>query len=135
LIVFAVRRFAGESEAKSTAAKNVLSEEDKAQSQEPAEGEGQGPVVVDSDGKVVVDGEALFDDAKGEEEAEAENEAKFVPPPSTEVRTGAVHKREFQAETSRILDIMANSLYTDKEVWLLCACDSTVCCVTWWCLL
>ncbi len=31
---------------------------------------------------------------------------------------GAKHQHTFQAETRKILNIMANSLYTDKEVFL-----------------
>jgi len=38
--------------------------------------------------------------------------------PATEKTTGESVKMGFQAETKRILDIMANSLYTDKEVFL-----------------
>jgi HSP90 family molecular chaperone len=38
--------------------------------------------------------------------------------PSTEKIAGAAHQHTFQAETKKILNIMANSLYTDKEVFL-----------------
>ena len=34
------------------------------------------------------------------------------------VRTGAASKREFQAETRQLLDIVTNSLYTDREVFV-----------------
>jgi HSP90 family molecular chaperone len=39
-------------------------------------------------------------------------------PPSSERLAGAAHQHQFQAETRKILNIMANSLYTDKEVFL-----------------
>lgn len=61
---------------------------------------------------------------------DAEVEATIMPDPnnvkgetkeaeaSNESRTGELHQMEFQAETRRILNIVANSLYTDKEVFL-----------------
>ena len=39
-------------------------------------------------------------------------------PAATESATGASSKMEFQAETKKLLDIVANSLYTDKEVFV-----------------
>ena len=38
------------------------------------------------------------------------------PPPATEKATGPTEEHEFQAETRRLLDIVASSLYSDKEV-------------------
>lgn len=38
------------------------------------------------------------------------------PPPATEKATGVAEEHEFQAETRRLLDIVASSLYSDKEV-------------------
>ena len=52
------------------------------------------------------------DDKKKEEEKKVE----FVPPKKEE---GALEeKHEFQAETKELLDIVTNSIYTDKEVFL-----------------
>ena len=39
-------------------------------------------------------------------------------PAATESATGASSKMEFQAETKKLLDIVAKSLYTDKEVFV-----------------
>ena len=36
----------------------------------------------------------------------------------TEAATGVSSKMEFQAETKKLLDIVAKSLYTDKEVFI-----------------
>lgn len=47
-----------------------------------------------------------------------EKEKLQTPPPSTEAAAGNRQKLAFQAETRQILNIMAKSLYTDKEVFL-----------------
>ena len=39
-------------------------------------------------------------------------------PAPTEAATGVSSKMEFQAETKKLLDIVAKSLYTDKEVFV-----------------
>jgi TNF receptor-associated protein 1 len=48
---------------------------------------------------------------------EAEPEPAAPPPPS-EAATGSADRMEFQAETKKLLDIVAKSLYTDKEVFV-----------------
>jgi len=55
-----------------------------------------------------------------EEEAadKEETEVKDVLPPETEKVTGSSVQHEFQAETRKLLDIVARSLYTDKEVFV-----------------
>ena len=40
------------------------------------------------------------------------------PPPPSAAPKGAASTMEFQAETKKLLDIVANSLYTDKEVFV-----------------
>ena len=51
--------------------------------------------------------------------AEAEKPAAPEPPPPPAAEaTGEASKLEFQAETKKLLDIVANSLYTDKEVFV-----------------
>jgi len=57
------------------------------------------------------------DVAKAEIGEDAKGETK-APAPATEKTTGDSTSFEFQAETRRILNIVANSLYTDKEVFL-----------------
>ena len=54
----------------------------------------------------------LSTEASSEAAAEAEKAAP------TEAVTGASSKMEFQAETKKLLDIVAKSLYTDKEVFV-----------------
>ena len=49
-------------------------------------------------------------------EAAADTPAEKAAP--TEAVTGASSKMEFQAETKKLLDIVAKSLYTDKEVFV-----------------
>lgn len=51
-------------------------------------------------------------------EVEAEPEEPAAPPPPAEELVGESTKMEFQAETKRLLDIVAKSLYTDKEIFL-----------------
>eukprot|EP01116_Phalansterium_solitarium_P016149 TRINITY_DN3684_c0_g3_i1.p1 TRINITY_DN3684_c0_g3~~TRINITY_DN3684_c0_g3_i1.p1 ORF type:complete len:740 (-),score=390.53 TRINITY_DN3684_c0_g3_i1:133-2352(-) len=45
-------------------------------------------------------------------------EAQAVQPLNSEVVVGQAQKHEFQAETRKLLDIVARSLYTDKEVFV-----------------
>ncbi len=42
----------------------------------------------------------------------------FTPPPSLEVKKGNASKKAFQAETRQLLNIVTNSLYTDREVFV-----------------
>ncbi|GAB5367305.1 hypothetical protein AAMO2058_001219000 [Amorphochlora amoebiformis] len=49
---------------------------------------------------------------------ETRTEAKPAPEAKEKKKEGAMESNKFQAETRRILDIVANSLYTDKEVFL-----------------
>jgi hypothetical protein len=58
----------------------------------------------------VVEAELVDDDA-GEEEDTA------VPPPEPE-KSGTTETHEFMAETRQLLDIVTNSIYTDKDVFL-----------------
>jgi TNF receptor-associated protein 1 len=44
--------------------------------------------------------------------------APAAPAGPAAVRTGSAKKREFQAETRQLLDIVTNSLYTDREVFV-----------------
>ena len=48
------------------------------------------------------------------------------PPPAAERVTGAGQKHTFQAETKQLLNIVANSLYTDKHVFIRCVGASVV---------
>lgn len=61
--------------------------------------------------------EMLFNEKEeGSEKKEEEKKEEFVPPKKEE---GAPEeKHEFQAETKQLLDIVTNSIYTDKEVFL-----------------
>ena len=63
--------------------------------------------------------EMLFnekDTSAEEKKKEEEKKVEFVPPKKEE---GAPEeKHEFQAETKELLDIVTNSIYTDKEVFL-----------------
>ena len=43
-----------------------------------------------------------------------------APPASSERVAGAATKHTFQAETKQLLNIVANSLYTDKHVFIRC---------------
>ena len=45
-----------------------------------------------------------------------ENTTEPTPAKPAEVVTGSLKKHEFQAETRKLLDIVANSLYSEKEV-------------------
>ena len=62
--------------------------------------------------------EMLFNEKHvGEEKKdEKEENVEFVPP--TKEAGAAEEKHEFQAETKELLDIVTNSIYTDKEVFL-----------------
>eukprot|EP00823_Brevimastigomonas_motovehiculus_P004360 TRINITY_DN2860_c0_g1_i1.p1 TRINITY_DN2860_c0_g1~~TRINITY_DN2860_c0_g1_i1.p1 ORF type:complete len:792 (+),score=269.03 TRINITY_DN2860_c0_g1_i1:2-2377(+) len=53
----------------------------------------------------------------GSPETEAKKETKDIPK-STEQRSGDTQKYEFKAETRQLLNIVTNSIYTDKEVFL-----------------
>ena len=44
--------------------------------------------------------------------------AEATPPPPSSEAIGAAESMEFQAETKKLLNIVANSLYTDKEVFV-----------------
>jgi hypothetical protein len=46
--------------------------------------------------------------------------ATASPPSSSERVAGAATKHTFQAETKQLLNIVANSLYTDKHVFIRC---------------
>lgn len=62
--------------------------------------------------------EMLFNekDDGSDKKKETEKKVEFVPPKKEE---GAPEeKHEFQAETKQLLDIVTNSIYTDKEVFL-----------------
>ena len=59
------------------------------------------------------DGELFQDEKKAEEVAEV---TANLPPPIPKIPPG--EKMEFKAETRQLLDIVTNSLYTDKEVFL-----------------
>lgn len=48
----------------------------------------------------------------------AQPEEETPPPPPSEATVGASTTMEFQAETKKLLDIVAKSLYTDKEVFV-----------------
>jgi hypothetical protein len=64
---------------------------------------------------------ASADEKAGSEESEGEGtEAAAEGEPATprETVTGEAETFEFQAETKQLLDIVANSLYTDKEVFV-----------------
>lgn len=63
---------------------------------------------------------ALCTSSGGEPAATASGAAKEValPPPAAEELVGSAVRMEFQAETRKLLDIVTNSLYTDKEVFL-----------------
>ena len=50
--------------------------------------------------------------------AEAAAEEPAPPPPPSAASVGEASRMEFQAETKKLLDIVANSLYTDKEVFV-----------------
>ncbi len=52
------------------------------------------------------------------DEDELDDVETSAPPEAKESKTGSTESLGFQAETRRILDIVANSLYTDKEVFL-----------------
>jgi hypothetical protein len=53
--------------------------------------------------------------------AEAAADARAPPPPAAEVADeGAAKQHTFQAETKQLLNIVANSLYTDKHVFIRC---------------
>jgi TNF receptor-associated protein 1 len=69
-------------------------------------------VVSDETGKAN-DGELFQDENKAEEAAEV---TASLPPPIPKIPPG--EKMEFKAETRQLLDIVTNSLYTDKEVFL-----------------
>jgi hypothetical protein len=58
---------------------------------------------------------------KEEENAEAERKKTEVLIEETEKPKGAESKHEFQAETRKILDIVARSIYSEREVRLLAA--------------
>jgi len=60
--------------------------------------------------------EALTGEPVGEQPNTAPEPMK--PPPATEKATGPTEEHEFQAETRRLLDIVASSLYSDKEVFV-----------------
>ena len=62
--------------------------------------------------------EMLFNekDVGEEKKDEKEEKVEFVPP--TKEAGAAEEKHEFQAETKELLDIVTNSIYTDKEVFL-----------------
>lgn len=62
--------------------------------------------------------EILFNekDTGADDKKKEEKKVEFVPPKKEE---GALEeKHEFQAETKELLDIVTNSIYTDKEVFL-----------------
>lgn len=62
--------------------------------------------------------EMLFNekDVAEEKKEEKEEKVEFVPP--TKEAGASEEKHEFQAETKELLDIVTNSIYTDKEVFL-----------------
>ncbi len=55
----------------------------------------------------------VVDDGSGS----AEDKTVPPPPPQPE-KSGATEKHEFMAETRQLLDIVTNSIYTDKDVFL-----------------
>lgn len=54
---------------------------------------------------------------EAKDEIPAQEEAHSILPPANEKVTGETIKHEFQTETRKILSIVAQSLYTDREVW------------------
>lgn len=63
--------------------------------------------------------EMLFNEkdvAEEKKEEKEEEKVEFVPP--TKEAGASEEKHEFQAETKELLDIVTNSIYTDKEVFL-----------------
>ncbi len=52
------------------------------------------------------------------DEVSGSAEDKTVPPPPQPEKSGATEKHEFMAETRQLLDIVTNSIYTDKDVFL-----------------
>ena len=55
--------------------------------------------------------------------AESAAASAAPPPPAAEVVSeGAASHHTFQAETKQLLNIVANSLYTDKHVFIRCVC-------------
>lgn len=71
-----------------------------------------------TDAKVDPKTTAADDDVEVELDEEVENDADSAAPVAAEKPSGEASTHSFQAETRRILDIVANSLYTDKEVFL-----------------
>lgn len=59
-----------------------------------------------------------LEDVEEDDLPEEEEEPPVPLPPDTETVTGPSQKHEFQAETRKLLDIVARSLYTDKEVFI-----------------
>jgi hypothetical protein len=55
---------------------------------------------------------------EGEEKAEAAKQSEDILIEETEKQIGDQTTREFQAETKKILDIVARSLYSDKEIFI-----------------
>jgi len=64
--------------------------------------------------------EAEVTETKTVETEAKEQEVKFteVEEKATERATGPAHRHEFQAETRKLLDIVARSLYTEREVFI-----------------
>merc|ERR1711937_304549 len=70
---------------------------------------------------IYLSGIALAEDGEAETAAETASEAKVVDGFSAadrEKMAESTEKHEFQAEVSRLMDIIINSLYTDKQVFL-----------------
>jgi HSP90 family molecular chaperone len=68
--------------------------------------------IVGDETSKATDGELFQDEKKSDEVAEVTSS----PPPIPKIPPG--EKMEFKAETRQLLDIVTNSLYTDKEVFL-----------------
>lgn len=61
--------------------------------------------------RAALDAEDKFDERKDNPEGQAT-------PASSQTLKGSAERQEFQAETRKLLDIVAHSLYTDKEVFI-----------------
>ena len=72
--------------------------------------------LVSDETQKTTDGELFQDKKKDEEEIAAAEVTASLPPPIPKIPPG--EKMEFKAETRQLLDIVTNSLYTDKEVFL-----------------
>eukprot|EP01113_Clastostelium_recurvatum_P030613 TRINITY_DN3734_c0_g1_i4.p1 TRINITY_DN3734_c0_g1~~TRINITY_DN3734_c0_g1_i4.p1 ORF type:complete len:751 (-),score=276.46 TRINITY_DN3734_c0_g1_i4:53-2266(-) len=64
------------------------------------------------------DVEAMMREIEEQQTGGSKSAKTFTPPPSNETPVGEASKHEFQTETQKILNIVASSLYTEKEVFV-----------------